>query len=266
MGVHFLTQYSNPLAYPAGYAPGYNPSHIAAGGTRFSGISVPGNFLNILSGKVGTLSGTPTWAVKSYVGPVTYFTSSSASFTGQSTANDEACTIGTIVYPINQNNSCVFSSSGDNAGWRTIHGGFGAINYQLVAGGVAVTINTGDLVPGEYSPWFLATSAGLSTSCYVVKNLANGKTRFAESTGPGSTLASNGTYMVGANTFGQNYYGGIAAVMFSGRYNSLQSLLQWAADPWSFWYPNPGDNWIAAQAAGFPWWAVKNNHMILGAN
>ena len=53
----------NPLAYPAGVAPGFDPTHVAAKNTLISGIAVGNTYVNLLTGKTPTISGTPVFNV-----------------------------------------------------------------------------------------------------------------------------------------------------------------------------------------------------------
>jgi hypothetical protein len=93
-------------------------------------------------------------------------------------------------------------------------------------------------------PYFLAVSnAGASNVCTMIGvNLltgvmqtytAAGATTDNAPSGGGFTIGNRYTPTGGANTFA----GLISAVAFTDKYMPLLALVQWGADPWSFWYP-----------------------------
>jgi hypothetical protein len=63
----------NPLAYPAGVAPGFDPSHLAAAPTKTIAVVASGatNWRNIQTGQVGVLVGLTPWTplIDGVIGP-----------------------------------------------------------------------------------------------------------------------------------------------------------------------------------------------------
>lgn len=240
---------SNTLAYPAGVAPGFDPTHPAAAasmgyGHGFSGIASSGGITNILTGKSGTLVGAPTAKVLA-MGPTINFgggaSTDAVTFAGQSTINDTAITLAGIVV------------MDTNAGTTQsiIQNDFGS------ASGVGIRNNTGALqfyassLGSNLSPFFcfvvgvptffaVSVSGSLGTANFLSKRLDTGAVLTSSTTLAYSiTRAPNGTYVVGNSTSANQGCGGsIGAVMFAPTFMSGQQLLKWADDPWSFWYPN----------------------------
>ncbi len=66
MGLPLLYR-RNPLAFP-GRAPGFDPIHPAASSAVISAISSGGNFVNLINGNSGTLTGTPTASIDGTIG------------------------------------------------------------------------------------------------------------------------------------------------------------------------------------------------------
>lgn len=273
MGVPFLTQYRNPLAYPAGVAPGFDPGHVAARNTRFSGVAYAGGVINVQKGAPpSTITGTPTAGIDGVIGSYASHTSTAShDFDGLSIANDIPSFTFATILQVNTlggaaNNiylNSVAYGTGGIAFYLSTTGELKADNpgpYQTIASGLTLAVD----IP--YFIIFMGRTSGASGASVLVKNLRTGVvaksglfTNFSASTAP------SGTHRVGNSTTAQPARSRIAAVMFSGSILSDAAAEMWADDPWPFWYPNPGDNWIAAQAAaGFPYWGVQNNNFVIG--
>ena len=266
----------NPLAFPTGNAPRFDPSHPAAGdmgsGHGYSWIAHSGGGLNLLSGRPTATSGGGTGpaslTVYSPFGPVLAFPNigDSQLMTGQSTAVNSF-----------QTQAAIFSVN--NAA---------GVNYTICNNGgsgegLAVNIGTGNLIlrgqgaPADSgialttnAPYFCIISANLTgsfltaTTHYLVLNLLTGSTQIV-SQYPGSPTglaasAPSGTVEIFAVTAtgGTNY---IAAAMFSPSMMTVADMRAWAADPWSFWYPPTAPAFgPSVSASGFkPYWSVPNN-------
>jgi hypothetical protein len=135
--------------------------------------------------------------------------------------------------------------------------------------GVSVDVDSGITISAG-TPYFVAMSSSstLSQTFFVVVNLSTGKIQTAST----STLVNFGNcdqlYLIGNRQAAQlQCTGGIAAVMSTRKFNSLSTLMQWATDPWSFWYPRNIDltqSQIGAAAAAFKaYWANQNNILVI---
>lgn len=228
-----------PFSYP-GIEPRFDPSHIAAGITRFSAVAFNGtNLVNLLNGAQGTIGGSPTSVEDGTLGHCFRGNAGTVfvNFTGQSTANDSDVTFGWMWRPAASNaNMPVFASDGaaTNGAWV---GGSNPGRLIIVANsGGAFKQSSGGVTYVTGSPYFCAVSMNSSVTNFVLTNLETGVTKTSTTTGTALT-APNGTYRIGLNnTFHLNNTS-VAAVMFAGQYSSMNKLLQWAADPWAFWYP-----------------------------
>lgn len=262
----------NPLVYPGGASPGFDQNHLAnqaAVPTLLSAVATAGgNFVNVLSGRVGTLTGS-LGGIKGLIGPHSYATAAGdkVAFSLFPTSLFKCVTLACIIIPevITGFHGYVGTSSA-NSGWRLQTGvGGGGATFVLTAGGVADVSSGINLVSGV--PYFLAASADISVANFVVADLSTGRVTTATATSATGT-AGNGTALAGAASFGPGA-AEVACVMAAcgtgtaGRLSRAQ-LAAWAAEPWSFWYPRRAVNQIAGAAAGFPWWAVDNNVGVIG--
>jgi hypothetical protein len=241
------------LAYPAGTKPGFDPSHIASAGVSlghgFSGVAQNANFLSLLSGSVGSITNAPTASMYGTIGPA--FTtpgsgqSHSTTFAGQSTAIDFTGTIAVIfqITSLNAATSCLFLSSSNvgtsNGMWLLYNSTANLAFNGPGSGGAnsAITISAG-------VPYFVAgsRSGNAGTTNVLAMRLDNGV--ILTDTPASGTLPSNapnGSYMVGNGGVNRSLNGGVAAVMFSKSFMSMQQLQQWAKNPWKFWYPGVSD-------------------------
>jgi hypothetical protein len=146
---------------------------------------------------------------------------------------------------------CLFNNSNPGEIFSSDDGN-GSAGYRLeqFAGQFIVTIpGVGNFFPTPaFSPvvgrqYFVAASRinGLGFS-YVYTDLTTGQI-FAtvDSSASTSNPSTSGNFVIGNMTGGTNPGGKIAAVMYSSSPMSLAALTQWAADPWSFWYPRKLD-------------------------
>lgn len=63
--------------------------------------------------------------------------------------------------------------------------------------------------------------------------------------GSSTLVAPNGTYGIGNNVGSSREFNGfIAAAMVGADYLAIPQLLQWAENPWAFWYPPAVQNLI----------------------
>jgi len=226
-------------------APGWNPNHIASGGTpRFSGVSIiPGSagFLNVLNGQRGVRTGTtPSGGYDGVIG--SYFStggsgqySAFAGFAGVEPTGQY--TFAAITRQLTNSNSAIFSN--DSSGTNGISFGVSSGNTWLVQctnNSSFKTILGANRQVGV--PYFGCISFNGTTTNAVQTNLITGQIH-STTTASAITVAGspNGTYQVGAG-FTHDNNSPIAAVMFSGNYMSQAELIYWAQAPWSYWYPD----------------------------
>src|SRR4051812_3687967 len=92
------------LAYPAGTAPGVDPSHPASagisGGQGISVVAMNGNVVDLTTGRKGAIGGTPSTAIfKSWLGPGIDYSHSADThdFTGKLASTPPGMTLAAIV-------------------------------------------------------------------------------------------------------------------------------------------------------------------------
>lgn len=242
----------NKLIYPGGM-PGVDLSHPAAQ-NLMAAIFPQGKGCYAIGGSVGNRIGTPfgtlpTANIDSKLGP----TESGINLTqGFSFARPIPATLvaGTgrtmAAFGITTNaalDTCWVCDSnaegfrlGPNAGTSS------ALSVRL--GGVA-TFNSGvsisTNVPYFYAATVIYDGSGNWRSNHVVRRLDTGAIFSSSST----TLGTSGaiTYTASSMCYGSGdnqpdwVEGSVGHAMVSGAILSLQQLLQWGQDPWSFWYP-----------------------------
>jgi hypothetical protein len=238
-------KYSYGMAYPAGATPGFDPTHIAAGGiVRFSGVGMNGSFLNILSGKPGTLAGGAN-GKNGLLGPVVRsdVATEVCTFPGQNTVLENTGTYAAI-FVFNGTvaaNSLIFSTSnGLNTGFQI--GASSRRPFIQMPGNSTTSFSTLPLLVAN-TPYFFAastSSAAPANANGVLINLSTGSitTQSAAVSTPGLG-PTDGNYVIGASASqsGSIGIGLVAAAMCTNKYIGMAQLTIWAIDPWSFWYP-----------------------------
>lgn len=217
---------------------GFDPSHIAALGTRFSGVARGGSIVSY-RGLLGTIAGTPSHVIDRAIGAATKFASGTdaVTFSGLSAANDTTFTSACIFVANSSvaNGTLLSTSSNGSGGYR-----FGPHSLTpVVAYNGATAASSGvTLVAGV--PYFVVVSydAASGVANFTVTRLDNGKTVTATASSITGTLANSGTISIGTRVSSNLVSNSsIAAIMWSFRLLSLQQQAKWAADPWSYWYP-----------------------------
>lgn len=262
----------NPLGFPGGILPGLDRTHPAAGAiTRFSTVNVGGFPVNLVNGTLWTLAaGTATAGIQGRIGPwglgagtagspaTTYFTQSLG------TQTDTNATVGAIFYVPGVTGSTTYLIDNSTGIGLRINSTTSVVLTKSEASTTAWTIPS--LV--NNNPYFLAASVFLNASGtvnYVLVDLLTGKTVSTSAAQAKTPSAANATWQIysTATDAGQNR--SIACLMQSNAFLSVPQLLQWATDPWAFWYPRRQLYTVGATAAAFKaYWAANTNLPVLG--
>ncbi len=222
------------LEYPAGRAPGFDPTHLAAQNCRFSGVATSGGgFVDLKSGMAFTPHNSPTTTI-STIGPAVQTVAGSSQYlsrSGYPAVTDSVGTIGIIGTANTGAANAWFESGGSNRGWliRAPSG-----NLQFVSPTINQINSPWTLSYGV--PYFMVVSGGGGRSTnFVLVNLLTGQTYSYTGGSVASGGISDGNYLVGYDSVSYSSTG-LAAAMYSAAYFSLSLLLAWAKDLWGFWY------------------------------
>jgi hypothetical protein len=255
MARSLLFKRPNPLAFPGG-SPGFDPSHVASRAVAFSSASVNGNHTNLLRGQPGTIQGSPSAFIDGNIGPATKLALNGQDgllFSGvgpSGVLSYNAITLAGIfvIDTSNENFNAIISTDAGNQQGHYITQDTSSFNALMwTSSGVAVNHLPFVVLPA--TPYFVAISSVVASAIDpahgVVVNLLTGQIQTFSGL-ISSILSANptsGTYCVGNIGTSLNFgFGGkIAATMVSKAKLSLPELLQWAQDPWSFWYPRKTD-------------------------
>jgi hypothetical protein len=207
--------------------------------------------VNILAGQKGTANSSPTSTTNGWVGNclVTNGASPSVTFSGMTASSTSNGSCAIIVYVTTSAGlQSAFATSTVNSGW--FFGGNNSSKLSIYNGSVS-TASTISI--SANTPYFLAYSAlnGTATN-FLALNLSNGVLQTQVAASPGAATAGNGTYIVGNDTFNDVCTADIHAVAYFDSYIPMSTLIQWATDPWAFWYPRVGpsiDVWHGTFAA-----------------
>lgn len=236
----------NKLVWPGGRAeinrahPAYTP-HL-----RYAGVPLGNNFVNLVNAKTATVSGSPAAQISPLQGSGVYFPSG-AGLTAPGIIDTPAIgvTMAAIVTPLD--NSVSFGGV-----FYTGNGASASNDYGLtVSGGVFKLYNHGNVqtLTGFPSytvgrPYFVAmcevATASGTLPCWwgVMVDLSNGEVWIGNTTGTNSiTTPTAATFYVGGQGASHASLALVSAVMYSADPMTLNDMLGWAADPWSFWYP-----------------------------
>lgn len=229
-----LRRPSSPFAFP-GTSPGFDPNHIASAGIAAGhGISVAplgANFVSLLTGQKGTIAGNTAF-MDAQGGPmITQSANNSCSFSGQSTANDANGTIAGIVRNISSTGNALSNGVVATNGWGLVYNG----TQLRVRYGVSTYTTVGSTLNANEA-YFVAVSFNGSICNFVKVRLLTGETVSEQIAGSIAAVAPDGTYRIGTSGSATGAVT-VGAAMLSANYLSKEQLRQWAADPWSFWYP-----------------------------
>ena len=246
---------NNPLTYPNGAKPQIDYANPAATNLRFvsaMGTTGPIVLYSLRDHQLPpTIVGTNTaFLVDSRLGP-----------TVAPPGNGTTVGLGWNVVPFPLDTSIttaafveMSSVTGASLTVTFSNGGVSGTGYALVwnvgnnnkfgvyGGGVTNAVNSPAIVVNV--PYFIAASNGPGGQSIVTVRLDTGQIFSSTSTTSGAgnvTPACQGTtgcYYYASDTGAVNGRMRVGPVMFSGTYLTLQQLLQWAQNPWSFWFAN----------------------------
>lgn len=237
----------NKLAYPAGRAPGVDPTHPASRKARLIAVPSSNTFVNLVNGKAGVVSAGAGASTKvSGAGPSyranTINDATICTFSGFPAVADSENTIAGIYY------MDTLTAGGETGFFVSYGAGDGAVNLVAESGNITftkagvVSIPVISMFGFTQSYVFVAVSNKDGVACSAVMvDLGTGKTKVATAASSGSSGASDGSYVVANNPFRGRSPRDLLSIMYSPTYLSVQQLLQWAEDPWALWYPQHND-------------------------
>jgi hypothetical protein len=234
---------NSKLAFPGGF-PGYNKDHPASRLAFNSFVASSAGLVNLVNGQPGTVVGSPTFAVKDIGPAVNTPASAGYQFTSVPANPGTGTTLAAIIKT---------DSSISGFGWALYLDASPAIALAIYTSAFQVAFNGSgyDLsafgAPATNTSYFIAVSfvdAGGGNVAYsaVLKNLKTGRIL---STGPLTQVdnisAGQTSFFIGSNNGSTSSLLNFAAGMGSYAYLTNNQLLQWADDPWAFWYPRKVD-------------------------
>ncbi len=224
-----------PFSYP-GTKPGFDQSHPAAAQCLFSGVAADGpNVINLLTGRQGTKTGAT---------PVnkTLISGRGIDFSGGNdnvnfafpTTTFSVATMAAIftLTGSSANAALVFATNAANS--YGIQIGASNATIQAVIGATAATVVTS---PVSGVPYFVVVSNNGSPFNAVAVRLDNGILTTAATTTASPSAGDGSLYVGNRGTATRQLFGAVHALSFSNCLLTPTQLRQWAADPWSFWYP-----------------------------
>jgi hypothetical protein len=264
----------NRIVYPGDRLPGLDPTHAASQGVVFSGIAAGANFINLLNGAPGTITGsTSTGTLDGVIGP---------RYQSNSVAGSTGSTKFTISTPggTGRTYAVIFRSAATLSGTNGLFVEAAGANAQAVRhNGTGISFSVGGVGSGSTgitlaasTPYFLAASLPTGAAWrWALVNLVTGQMTSGTATNAAVTQPTTG-FIIGnlfaGNVSGTDYF---AAAMYSTAVLSAAQLAQWAADPWSFWYPPAVESLIGAGLAtpttivppAFPVTYQRNQRIIM---
>jgi hypothetical protein len=166
----------NPLDFPCGLAPGFDPTHVAAVNPILSMIALTGGAVNIMTGVPGVNLGAPTSVINGSIGPATlYVANADTTHFPVPTTNFQAITMAVIIMPtaIAAVRQSLIQLSSANSGWHFYLGIPGGGGNVAVANDGATERMSGLFLSANV-PYFVVLSANTATANFLVKNLQTG--------------------------------------------------------------------------------------------
>lgn len=245
----------NLLVFPAGALPGYDPTHVAAISSPYAGdsyVAMPsGLMVSAMRGglvtSIAASATAPAFSFDGVIGPSLSFAAASTNHLksgAMPTTTDNSVTMAAILVgtAITSGYKPVYCARSDGLGWALSFNA-GAVDVRNGVSDVASS-----LVVSNAIPYFMAASCNQTTFNYILLRLDNGKLLTASAAKAGTTATNSANHSIGNFTTGNNFpcQAKIATIMYAPGNLNLQQLSQWAADPWSYWYPAPRRSWVGA--------------------
>lgn len=242
----------NPLAFPGGRNPGFDPAHIASANLRYSAIAAGKNCLQIAPTLATGTTSVGGNIINGTIGPVlnTTGTFQSATLPGSTPAvADTAITLAAIAMftSATGNQACVLASTGTSntaAFFLNVIATTGVFSFSgfSTSPSNSFGVNIGTLSVNV--PYFLVGSISVASGILSINgllvNLLSGEVKSLIGTRTVNAFIPSGVFQVMNN--GNNPSWQLAASMCSATFLSLPQLLQWAKSPWDFWYPPTVEN------------------------
>lgn len=173
----------NPLVYPAGLAPGFDPSHVASVNPIISTVAQGGSHINILTGGLPSSTvGSPTAAINGLAGPgMNCPASAYRGFTNSIPllSINGPLTLAGIFFNNNATADRALIGIGTaNPGWSLV---CGAANNYIFIGGFGQWISTFTTVAG--GTYFFVGSANATAANFALTNLTTGQIQIKALTG-----------------------------------------------------------------------------------
>jgi hypothetical protein len=248
----------NPFVYPGDRLLGFDPTHPASqNGVTLSAVAATGSGIQVAGQfaiKPSTITGTSANVVDGIIGPcmqpatnnnaqnnfVTWQLGGGAAYSVKNTH-----TLAGICRPlaINGGTNSILMSEGTFAGAAAGSFQIGyttAGKWSFTAYNISIPVPPFSVVAGV--PVFVAMSASsagtTATFNTILVNLNTGSIQTSTQTNSPITTPTPNAVNMGSNSVANRSFGGnVAAIMVSNSFLSLNQLIAWANDPWSFWYP-----------------------------
>jgi hypothetical protein len=235
------------LAYPAGFAPGVDPAHPISKNAVLSWVaSLP--LQNLVGGAQGSYADAYSYpAVDGVIGP-SISVNDGGGKTGGITFSlaGKFAPITMAFIGVVNNKSYAFGSmngvSAKGASYSTSLGFGIGTNVSFNSNAGYAGYSPPEIAPVGH-PFFYAVSYKDSTTVYLVfVDLTTGQIYSEQGTtnGPGTGYSFTSVNVGSGGNYGSNLdQSRISCAMLSQSYTPTDQLLNWAQDPWAFWYPRP---------------------------
>ena len=246
----------NPLTFPCGVPPRFDPNHFVCGrastvlayvpvaATPLTGI--PGAMREMVSGRVISHNNSDGGAphIDGILGPVLSDGSQSADSWYNRHIDDTAAPVCPANTGVTQAGIIRYFTNGGYQGVMC------SLTYNGGAPIFAINGASLDAFPNSSSarsmtqgdPYFIVQSEQSNVRYYaLIKNLRTGAMLYDTQGAGGARAGSAGGIRIGASYNGASQYCSCpiaALVQLQDRFLSIQELIRWSDDPWSFWYPH----------------------------
>lgn len=237
-----ILPFRRPLICP-GIAAGFDQSHIASGNIRYTGVANGAAPINLLNGQIPIgITGVFSKTIDGTIGP-SILCSNPANTTRSYTVSGPASTpVGITIAGIARftdlaNNNGIFGDGPSSA----------VVSLFLIPNNLFIQVNGGTNISSSLTltagvPYFFAVSGNATSFNFLLMNLSTGAIKTQTVGGSTAFNASAGSYFLANQaSSGTSMAGNLAAIMYNHKYMSTPQLVQWAQNPWLFWYPSQID-------------------------